>query len=68
MLDGTPLMDIKPYSPEFDAHPSSKAGWFDERREDRRVADERFHTARPRGDDSCWPAGDTALSPGSPEW
>ena len=43
ILDGTPLLDIKPYVPEFDAHPSSKAGWFDETSEDRRVADERFH-------------------------
>ena len=43
VLDCTPLLDIKPYVPEFDAHPSSKAGWLDERREDRRVADGRFH-------------------------
>jgi tRNA-Thr(GGU) m(6)t(6)A37 methyltransferase TsaA len=43
VLDGTPLLDIKPYVPEFDAHPSSKAGWLDERRADREVADERFH-------------------------
>jgi tRNA (adenine37-N6)-methyltransferase len=47
ILDGTPLLDIKPYVPEFDAHPSSKAGWLDERREDRRVADDRFR--RPDG-------------------
>ena len=43
ILDGTPLLDIKPYVPEFDAHPASKAGWLDERREDRREADGRFH-------------------------
>ena len=43
VLDGTPLLDIKPYVPEFDAHPESKAGWFDESREDRREADDRFH-------------------------
>lgn len=43
ILDGTPLLDIKPYVPEFDAHPSSKAGWLDERRSDREVADGRFH-------------------------
>jgi len=43
ILDGTPLLDIKPYVPEFDAHPSSKAGWLDERRNDRREADSRFH-------------------------
>ncbi len=43
VLDGTPLIDIKPYVPEFDAYPSSKAGWLGARRLDRRVADERFH-------------------------
>jgi tRNA-Thr(GGU) m(6)t(6)A37 methyltransferase TsaA len=43
VLDDTPLIDIKPYVPEFDAHPSSKAGWFDACGADRRVADGRFH-------------------------
>ena len=43
ILDGTPLIDIKPYIPEFDAYPTSKAGWFDECRVDRREADDRFH-------------------------
>jgi tRNA (adenine37-N6)-methyltransferase len=42
ILDGTPLLDIKPYVPEFDAHPSSRAGWFDEHRGNRQVADDRF--------------------------
>jgi tRNA-Thr(GGU) m(6)t(6)A37 methyltransferase TsaA len=28
ILDGTPLLDIKPYVPEFDAHPQSRAGWL----------------------------------------
>ncbi len=27
MLDGTPLLDIKPYLPRFDAHPSASEGW-----------------------------------------
>lgn len=44
VLDDTPLIDIKPYVPEFDSHPSSKAGWFDAASEDRKVADGRFHT------------------------
>jgi tRNA-Thr(GGU) m(6)t(6)A37 methyltransferase TsaA len=26
ILDGTPLLDIKPYVPKFDAFPSSQAG------------------------------------------
>ena len=43
VLDGTPLLDLKPYVPEFDAHPSSKAGWFETCGEDRKVADDRFH-------------------------
>jgi tRNA-Thr(GGU) m(6)t(6)A37 methyltransferase TsaA len=45
MLDGTPLIDIKPYVPEFDAHPDARAGWFETRAVDRRVADDRFHRA-----------------------
>jgi tRNA-Thr(GGU) m(6)t(6)A37 methyltransferase TsaA len=51
VLDGTPLLDIKPYVPEFDAHPRSRAGWFEGAGEDRRVADDRF-------------AGGTAGGPG----
>jgi len=47
LLDGTPLVDLKPYVPAFDSHPGSRAGWFDSTAEDRRVADERFHGGRP---------------------
>ena len=43
MLDGTPLLDLKPYVPSFDAYPESRSGWFDATAEDRRVADDRFH-------------------------
>lgn len=43
ILDNAPLLDIKPYVPEFDAYPGSKAGWLDAGDVDRRVADERFH-------------------------
>lgn len=28
VLDGTPLLDIKPYVPEFDAYPGSRCGWL----------------------------------------
>ena len=42
MLDGTPLLDIKPYVPEFDSYPASRAGWFDESKSQSRVADDRF--------------------------
>lgn len=30
ILDGTPLLDIKPYVPEFDAREASKIGWLEE--------------------------------------
>ena len=42
ILDGTPLLDIKPYVPEFDSYPASRAGWFDESKSQSRVADDRF--------------------------
>jgi tRNA (adenine37-N6)-methyltransferase len=28
VLDGTPLLDIKPYIPRFDCHPEASEGWF----------------------------------------
>lgn len=28
VLDGTPLLDLKPYVPAFDSHPGSRCGWF----------------------------------------
>ena len=28
MLDGTPLLDVKPYIPRFDAVPDAQEGWF----------------------------------------
>jgi len=46
MVDGTPLLDIKPYVPEFDCHPASRAGWFDDANSQERLADGRF--AHPR--------------------
>ena len=32
MLDGTPLLDIKPYIPEFDVFSVAKTGWFQNRK------------------------------------
>ena len=29
VLDGTPLLDIKPYVPTFDAYPASRCGWLE---------------------------------------
>lgn len=28
MVDGTPLLDIKPYVPDFDARPKASSGWL----------------------------------------
>lgn len=43
ILDGTPLLDIKPYVPAFDACTPSRAGWLDAGGVEREVADDRFH-------------------------
>ncbi len=32
MLDGTPLLDIKPYIPEFDVFEVEKTGWYQQRK------------------------------------
>jgi tRNA-Thr(GGU) m(6)t(6)A37 methyltransferase TsaA len=42
ILDGTPLLDIKPYVPDFDAFSPSRAGWFDRVSKDNDKADSRF--------------------------
>ena len=42
VLDGTPLLDIKPYVPAFDAYPQAKAGWLDQQGSGRTEADDRF--------------------------
>lgn len=28
MLDGSPLLDIKPYIPDFDVYPAERTGWY----------------------------------------
>ncbi|MCP4543289.1 MAG: tRNA (N6-threonylcarbamoyladenosine(37)-N6)-methyltransferase TrmO [Chloroflexi bacterium] len=33
ILDGTPLLDIKPYVPEFDQHPANRVGWLERARD-----------------------------------
>ncbi|MCX6142389.1 MAG: tRNA (N6-threonylcarbamoyladenosine(37)-N6)-methyltransferase TrmO [Ignavibacteriales bacterium] len=33
MLDGTPVLDIKPYIPHAESHPRARAGWIDESNE-----------------------------------
>jgi tRNA-Thr(GGU) m(6)t(6)A37 methyltransferase TsaA len=44
VLDGTPLLDIKPYVPEFDAQVEVRTGWLEKARKtvSRRKSDERF--------------------------
>jgi tRNA (Thr-GGU) A37 N-methylase len=42
MLDGTPLLDIKPYVPTFDAYPEARSGWFDRSSSGRTLADGRY--------------------------
>ena len=31
VLEGTPLLDIKPYVPDFDAHTDARVGWYETR-------------------------------------
>jgi tRNA (adenine37-N6)-methyltransferase len=42
ILDGTPVLDVKPYVPAFDAFPGVRAGWLDAARRDECRADGRF--------------------------
>jgi len=44
MLDGTPLLDIKPYVPDFDSHAHVRTGWLELGRKSvsKRRSDERF--------------------------
>ncbi|MFY9781260.1 MAG: tRNA (N6-threonylcarbamoyladenosine(37)-N6)-methyltransferase TrmO [Candidatus Baltobacteraceae bacterium] len=53
ILDGTPLLDIKPYVPHYDDYPVTRCGWVDEVPDVPVVADDRFErpTAQPAGDE-----------------
>jgi len=44
MLDGTPLLDIKPYVPEFDSQTDIRTGWLEHARKTvgNRTSDDRF--------------------------
>ena len=48
ILDGTPLLDIKPYVPEFDAFGQSRAGWLEGGGNGQTRADDRFGSREPR--------------------
>jgi tRNA (Thr-GGU) A37 N-methylase len=47
MLDGTPLLDIKPYVPAFDSYVDSRAGWYTNKSASGVLADDRFETREP---------------------
>jgi len=44
IVDGTPILDIKPYVPEFDSQADVKTGWLEELRRtvSERNSDDRF--------------------------
>jgi len=42
ILDGTPLLDIKPYVPQFDIFRVARSGWLEGTVTARRLADSRF--------------------------
>jgi tRNA-Thr(GGU) m(6)t(6)A37 methyltransferase TsaA len=42
MLDGTPVLDIKPFTAEFDERHGVRTGWLEQARASRRRADDRF--------------------------
>jgi|CZKF01.1.fsa_nt_gi molybdate transport system regulatory protein len=46
MLDGTPLLDIKPYVPAFDSFEQSHAGWLNGKSASDVVADSRFESGK----------------------
>ena len=46
MLDGTPLLDIKPYVPAFDSFVGSRAGWYANKSAAEVVADDRFEAGK----------------------
>ena len=50
ILDGTPLLDIKPYVPRFDSFNVERSGWLDQVSERPGIADKRFHNENEAGD------------------
>ena len=47
VIDGTPLLDIKPYVPEFDHHPAERTGWLEQAKGKvlNKKSDDRFREA-----------------------
>jgi tRNA (Thr-GGU) A37 N-methylase len=50
VLDGTPLLDIKPWIPLFDVRENARAGWLDDKQRGSRSmkSDRRFVEGRPK--------------------
>jgi len=46
MLDGTPLLDIKPYVPAFDCFTVTRTGWYAGKSAEGVVADDRFEAQK----------------------
>lgn len=44
MLNGTPLLDIKPYVPGFDRYDHANSGWLENKLDCERASDSRFKT------------------------
>ncbi len=44
LLDGTPVLDIKPFVDDFDQRPGARFGWLESARRRERSADRRFET------------------------
>ncbi|RJO64423.1 MAG: tRNA (N6-threonylcarbamoyladenosine(37)-N6)-methyltransferase TrmO [Myxococcales bacterium] len=51
ILDGTPVLDIKPYVPRFDCYPNVRAGWLDQTNSRAFKADGRFEKKPGNGED-----------------
>lgn len=47
MLDGTPVLDIKPYVPSFDGFRATRIGWYEGKIAQGVVADDRFEMHEP---------------------
>jgi len=48
ILDGTPLLDLKPYVPQYDNYPVQRCGWLDTVPDKPVVADSRFERDDPQ--------------------
>jgi len=48
VLDGTPLVDLKPYVPRFDCFPVRRVGWLETAKESGGLADDRFAAESPK--------------------